>query len=79
MTEMLRKEVAAAARTIVVKVGTRVVTGDSGYLDDGRIARLAEQLNELRIDPRWQQLALEYARRQLETNTPSRGNPTESA
>ena len=44
MTEMLRKEVAAAARTIVVKVGTRVVTGDSGYLDDGRIARLAEQL-----------------------------------
>ena len=47
MTEMLRKEVAAAARTIVVKVGTRVVTGDSGYLDDGRIARLAEQLNEL--------------------------------
>ena len=47
MTEMLRKEVAAAARTIVVKVGTRVVTGANGHLDDVRIAQLAEQLNEL--------------------------------
>ena len=47
MADMLRKEVASGARTIVVKVGTRVVTGDSGYLDDGRIARLAEQLSEL--------------------------------
>ena len=47
MTDILRKEVASGARTIVVKVGTRVVTGDSGYLDDGRIARLAEQLSEL--------------------------------
>ena len=47
MADILRKEVADGARTIVVKVGTRVVTGDSGYLDDGRIARLAEQINEL--------------------------------
>jgi glutamate 5-kinase len=47
MTDALRKEVASAARTIVVKVGTRVITNDSGYLDNHRIARLAEQLNEL--------------------------------
>ena len=47
MNDQRRKEVTSAAAMIVVKVGTRVVTSASGHLDDGRIARLADQLNEL--------------------------------
>ena len=47
MNELLRKEITLGAETIVVKVGTRVVTGANGHLDDVRIAQLAEQLNEL--------------------------------
>lgn len=47
MNDQLREQVTSAAGTIVVKVGTRVVTSASGHLDDGRIAGLADQLNEL--------------------------------
>ena len=47
MNDQLRKTVTSAAATIVVKVGTRVVTSASGHLDDERIARLADQLNKL--------------------------------
>ena len=47
MTDLLRQEVTAAADTIVVKVGTRVLTHADSTLDDERIARLAEELNGL--------------------------------
>jgi len=44
MSDILRQEVAAAADPLVVKVGTRVLTGDDGTLDEDRIHRLAEEL-----------------------------------
>ncbi len=47
MTDLLRQEVATSATTIVVKVGTRVVTNPDGTLDELQISRLAEELNEL--------------------------------
>lgn len=47
MTDLLRQEVAAEAKTIVVKVGTRVLTNPDGTLDEVLISRLAEELNEL--------------------------------
>jgi glutamate 5-kinase len=37
----------AAAHTLIVKVGTRVLTGAAGALDQQRIASLAEELHEL--------------------------------
>lgn len=43
MTDLLRQEVATAARRIVVKVGTRVLAREDGTLDGDRIANLAEQ------------------------------------
>ncbi len=48
MTDLLRQEVIAAAKIVVVKVGTRVLTHKDGTLDESRIARLAEELNEIR-------------------------------
>lgn len=45
MTDILRQEIATAATTIVVKVGTRVLTRDDGVLDKERIAQLAEELH----------------------------------
>lgn len=45
MTDILRQEIATAATTIVVKVGTRVLTRDDGCLDQQRIAQLAEELH----------------------------------
>ncbi len=47
MPDLVRQEIAASASTIVVKVGTRVVTGDDGKLDLDRIARLTESLNTI--------------------------------
>lgn len=47
MPDLLRQEIASAARTVVVKVGTRVLTHDDGTLDQMRIALLAEELNQL--------------------------------
>ena len=47
MPDPLRLEIAAAATTIVVKVGTRVLTRPDGSLDAGRIESLAEQLHAL--------------------------------
>jgi glutamate 5-kinase len=44
MTDLLRQEVAVHADTMVVKVGTRVLTGDDGRLSEERIARLADDL-----------------------------------
>lgn len=47
MTDLVRQEIAAAAETVVVKVGTRVVTHADGTLDRQRIAALAEELHKL--------------------------------
>jgi glutamate 5-kinase len=44
----LRQEVLRAARRIVVKLGTSLVTGDGGALDTGQIAKLVRQVVELR-------------------------------
>lgn len=48
MTDLLRQEVIAAAKIVVVKVGTRVLTHVDGTLDETRIARLAEELNAIK-------------------------------
>ncbi len=47
MTDPLRLELAAAATTIVVKVGTRVLTRPDGSLDEGKIASLSENLHRI--------------------------------
>ena len=47
MPDLLRQEIATAADTIVVKVGTRVLTGSSGTLDETRVAALAEELHNV--------------------------------
>jgi glutamate 5-kinase len=45
MTDPHRQHVAAAARLIVVKVGTRVLTGPDGLLDGARIESLGRQID----------------------------------
>ncbi|HTM56367.1 MAG TPA: glutamate 5-kinase, partial [Pirellulales bacterium] len=52
MTDILRQEIATAAHTIVVKVGTRVLTDADCRLDQGRIAQLAEELHQLTLTGR---------------------------
>jgi glutamate 5-kinase len=47
MMDQLRRDVVAAAHTIVVKVGTRVLTGADGSLDDAKLESLGEQLHRL--------------------------------
>jgi len=47
MTDLLRQEIATAASTLVVKVGTRVLTHPDGRLDPERITRLAEQVHRV--------------------------------
>ncbi len=47
MTDPLRQEIAAAASTLVVKVGIRVLTGPDGRLNEARIAALAEELHDV--------------------------------
>jgi len=47
MTDLLRQEIAATATTIVVKVGTRVLTHENGTLNEQRITQLAEELNSI--------------------------------
>lgn len=44
MNDLLRQEVAAVADTIVIKVGTRVLTHANGTLDMDQIAHLAEEV-----------------------------------
>jgi len=48
MSDLLRQEIAAVADTIVIKVGTRVLTHANGTLDMDRIAHLAEEICWLR-------------------------------
>jgi len=47
MSDSNRQAVAAAARLLVVKVGTRVLTGPDGLLDAARIEALGRQFDEL--------------------------------
>jgi len=47
MSDSNRQAVAAAARLLVVKVGTRVLTGTDGLLDAARIEALGRQFDEL--------------------------------
>jgi glutamate 5-kinase len=47
MTDLLRQEIAATATMLVVKVGTRVLTGDEGRLDPARIGQLADQIHQV--------------------------------
>lgn len=50
MTSLVRQEVIQAARRVVVKVGTRVLTHENGRLDQARIAELSRQLGGLAQD-----------------------------
>jgi glutamate 5-kinase len=52
VTNLVRQEIMAAADTVVVKVGSRVLTRDDGALDDARVAAVADQLAKLRLDGR---------------------------
>jgi glutamate 5-kinase len=52
VTDLVRQEIMTAADTIVVKVGSRVLTGEDGALDDARVAGVADQLARLRLDGR---------------------------
>jgi len=47
MTDPVRQKIASAADVLVVKVGTRVLTGATGALDEARIAALAEELHQI--------------------------------
>ncbi len=47
MQDLLRQEIATAADTVVVKVGTRVLTDRAGLLDLERIGSLAAEVSEL--------------------------------
>ena len=48
MTDLVRQEIIAAAHTLVIKVGTRVLTHADGALNYERIDRLAEELHQIR-------------------------------
>ncbi|HEY2827189.1 MAG TPA: glutamate 5-kinase [Pirellulales bacterium] len=47
MPDILRQEIAAAATTLIVKVGTRVLTTEDGLLNQDRVTALAEELHEV--------------------------------
>ena len=47
MPDLLRQEIAAAANTWIVKVGTRVLTTPEGLLNQDRVAALAEEFHQL--------------------------------
>jgi glutamate 5-kinase len=48
MIDPVRQEVVALAHTVVVKVGTNVLTGSDGVLDPARVQALADQVERLR-------------------------------
>jgi glutamate 5-kinase len=52
MLDPVRQEVIAQARTVVVKVGTNVLTADDGRLAPGRLQALADQLHRIRATGR---------------------------
>jgi glutamate 5-kinase len=47
MTDVLRQEIATQSETVVVKVGTRVLTHRDGRLNEQRVSELAEELHWL--------------------------------
>ncbi len=47
MPDLVRQEIAAAASTWIVKVGTRVLTTEEGLLNQERVTALAEELHHL--------------------------------
>jgi glutamate 5-kinase len=47
MADLIRQEIAATSLTIVVKVGTRVLTRPDGQLDQERIDSLAQQIHQV--------------------------------
>ena len=48
MVDPVRQEVIALAHTVVVKVGTNVLTGTDGSLDSDRLQVLADQVQRIR-------------------------------
>jgi glutamate 5-kinase len=52
MVDPVRQEIAATSKTVVVKVGTRVLTHDDGTLDHDRVTAIAEQLVRLMNEKR---------------------------
>src|SRR5262249_59089247 len=48
MLDPVRQEIIALASTIVVKVGTNVLTGADGTLDRNRLQSLADQVQRIR-------------------------------
>jgi glutamate 5-kinase len=52
MLDPVRQEIVALAGTIVVKVGTNVLTGTDGMLDPGRLQALADQVGRIRASGR---------------------------
>ncbi len=52
MLDAVRQEIAATSKTIVVKVGTRVLTHDDGTLDQERVTAIAEQVAQLMAEKR---------------------------
>jgi glutamate 5-kinase len=52
MHDPARQEIAARSRTVVVKVGTRVLTHEDGTLDQNRVTAIAEQVVQLMNEKR---------------------------
>jgi glutamate 5-kinase len=52
MADPVRQHVAAASKTVVVKVGTRVLANEDGTLDQGRVIGIAEQIVRLMEEKR---------------------------
>jgi glutamate 5-kinase len=52
MDDLLRQEIATAAHTVVVKVGSRILTDEAGQLDQRRVASLADELHQVLLSGR---------------------------
>src|SRR5688500_12479669 len=52
MGDPVRQEIAATSKTVVVKVGTRVLTHEDGSLDQDRVTAIAEQVSRLMAEKR---------------------------
>src|SRR5687768_5245389 len=52
MIDPVRQEITATAHTVVVKVGTNVLTGDDGALAPDRLQALADQIQRIRSSGR---------------------------
>ena len=47
VSDLLRQEIATGTRTVVIKIGTRVLTNQQGTLDMGQIDWLSEEVHHL--------------------------------